>query len=101
MNEYNSFKFNYSDSTHFGRGMSIWYPFLKNVNCIPHFEEVLQLGLFQTELSNVVNDVPHVSPWFFKFYLIFWKKNVTGPRVWYVALSVSRDIVNVTCQCHY
>ena len=42
----------------------------KNVNCIPNFEKVLQLGPFQTELTNVVNNVPRVSMWFLKFYFI-------------------------------
>jgi len=35
------------DSTHFGRNISIWYPWKKNVNCFSTFEKLFQLGLFQ------------------------------------------------------
>ena len=38
-------------------------PFKKYVNCILTFEKVLQLGPFQTELTNVVSQ--RVSLWFF------------------------------------
>ena len=58
-------RFYYSDGTHFGTGVSVWYPVLKSVNCIPTFEKMLQLGPFQKELTNTVNDVPLISLWFF------------------------------------
>jgi len=43
--------FNYSDSTHFGRSVSIWYPREKNVNCVPTFEKAPQSYLFQFSCS--------------------------------------------------
>ena len=38
-----------------GLGCQIGTRFKKSVNCIPTFEKVLQLGPFQTELTNVVS----------------------------------------------
>jgi len=46
-----------------GLGCQIGTRFKKSVNCIPTFEKVLQLGPFQTELTNVVSQ--RVSLWFF------------------------------------
>ena len=38
-----------------GLGCQIGTLFKKSVNCIPTFEKVLQLGPFQTELTNAVS----------------------------------------------
>ena len=107
------------DDSHFGTGISIWYPLLKKCQLHPTFEKVLQLGPFQTELTNVVSQCATCQSvvflffiLFFKknfeifdFFFIFWKKIIKMSRV--RSLCVPRGIVSATwhcnamCQCHY
>jgi len=91
--------------------------FRKSFNCIPTFEKVFQLDLFQTELTNALSQrvtCQYVIFFFFflNFFLNFFyflnflkkKCHVSSPCVCHVALSVPRGIVmphvNITIRCH-